>query len=98
MPLGLPFNVIQYACLLKMIAQVTNLNPTTISYSINDPHIYVNEINGMKELIRREKKYDELSLLAKEELITMKNKLEKELVSLIRILINIRLWIVILGL
>ena len=81
-PLGLPFNVTQYACLLKMIAQVTGLIPTTISYSINDPHIYVNEIEGMKEQLRREKKFDDLSKLDKQELITMKNKLEKEILSL----------------
>lgn len=81
-PLGLPFNVTQYACLLKMIAQVTGLIPTTISYSINDPHIYVNEIEGMKEQLRREKKFDDLSKLDKQELVTMKNKLEKEILSL----------------
>lgn len=81
-PLGLPFNVTQYACLLKMIAQVTNLIPTTISYSINDPHIYVNEIDGMKELVRREKKYNELSKLNKEELSLIKSKLENEINSL----------------
>ena len=39
-PLGLPFNVTQYATLLSMIAQVTNLNPGFVSYSINEPHIY----------------------------------------------------------
>ena len=81
-PLGLPFNVTQYACLLKMIAQVTGLKPTTISYSINDPHIYVNEIDGMKEQLRRAEKYDELSKLDRNELNTMKNKLEKEISSL----------------
>ncbi len=81
-PLGLPFNVTQYACLLKMIAQVTGLTPTTISYSINDPHIYVNEIDGMKEQLRRGKKYDELSKLGSEELISMKDNLEKEILVL----------------
>lgn len=80
-PLGLPFNVTQYACLLKMVAQVTGLVPTTISYSINDPHIYINQIDGMKEQLRRGEKYDELSKLSKEELITMKAKLEKEILS-----------------
>lgn len=74
--LGLPFNVTQYACLLKMIAQVTGLTPSIISYSINDPHIYVNEIEGMNEQLRRANKYNELSKLNKLELITMKKNLE----------------------
>ena len=42
--LGLPFNVTQYATLLAMIAQVTNLNPGFISYSINEPHIYIDHL------------------------------------------------------
>ena len=81
-PLGLPFNVTQYACLLKMIAQVTGLNPTTVCYSINDPHIYVNQVEAMKEQLRREARYDELSKLDRRELNTIKDTLEKETLSL----------------
>ena len=80
-PLGLPFNVTQYACLLKMIAQVTDLVPTTISYSINDPHIYINEVDGMIEQLRREKRYDNLSKLSAGKLITLKKQLEKEILT-----------------
>lgn len=81
-PLGLPFNITQYACLLKMIAQVTGLNASTISYSINDPHIYVNQIEGMKELIRREDKYNELSKKNKDKLISLKKEYEKEILNI----------------
>lgn len=52
-PLGLPFNVTQYAVLVSLIAQVTNLKPGTINYSIKDAHIYVNQVNGIKEQIKR---------------------------------------------
>ena len=52
-PLGLPFNVTQYAVLLSLIAQVCGLKPGTIDYSIKDVHIYVNQINGIKEQIAR---------------------------------------------
>ena len=52
-PLGLPFNVTQYATLLCMLAQVTGLKPGTIDWSIKDAHIYVNQIDGIKEQIRR---------------------------------------------
>ena len=50
-PLGLPFNVTQYAVLLSLIAQVCGLKPGTIDYSIKDVHIYVNQIDGIKEKI-----------------------------------------------
>lgn len=52
-PLGLPFNVTQYAVLLSLIAQVCGLKPGTIDYSIKDAHIYVNQIDGIKEQIKR---------------------------------------------
>lgn len=52
-PLGLPFNVTQYATLLKMVAQVSNLKAGTIDYSIKNAHIYKNQIDGIEEQIRR---------------------------------------------
>ena len=55
-PLGLPFNVTQYAVLLKMLAQVAGLEPGTLDWSIKDAHIYVNQLDGVKEQLRR---YDE---------------------------------------
>lgn len=52
-PLGLPFNVTQYAVLLKMLAQVTGLKAGTINWSIKDAHIYVNQVDGIKEQLER---------------------------------------------
>lgn len=52
-PLGLPFNVTQYATLVNLLAQVCNLKPGTLDWSIKDAHIYVNQIYGIKEQIRR---------------------------------------------
>lgn len=52
-PLGLPFNVTQYAVLLCMLAKVTGLQPGTIDWSIKDAHIYVNQVDGIKEQLRR---------------------------------------------
>ena len=52
-PLGLPFNVTQYATLLCLIAKVTNLKPGVIDWSIKDAHIYENQIYGIKEQIER---------------------------------------------
>ena len=52
-PLGLPFNVTQYATLNYMLAKVCNLEPGTMDWSIKDAHIYVNQVDGIKEQIRR---------------------------------------------
>lgn len=52
-PLGLPFNVTQYAVLLCMLAQVTGLEPGTLDWSIKDAHIYINQKEGVLEQIGR---------------------------------------------
>lgn len=52
-PLGLPFNVTQYATLLSLVAHCTGLEVGTLDWSIKDAHIYVNQIDGIKEQIER---------------------------------------------
>lgn len=59
-PLGLPFNVTQYSVLLYMIAHVTGLKPGKLYWSIKDAHIYVNQIDGIKEQIRRGEELEDL--------------------------------------
>jgi len=61
-PLGVPFNVTQYATLLSLVAHVSDLKPGKMFWSMKDAHIYANQIDGIREQIRR---YDEKgSLLA----------------------------------
>ena len=72
-PLGLPFNVTQYATLLSMLAKVSNLEVGTLDWSIKDAHIYVNQVEGIKEQIRRYDLYMELKEKSKEELNNMLN-------------------------
>ena len=81
-PLGLPFNVTQYATLLSMIAQVTNLNPGFVSYSINEPHIYVNHIDGIKEQLRRGRTYESFSRMTPTKLEQLKIELENKLLTI----------------
>ncbi len=52
-PLGLPFNVTQYAVLANMIAHITGYEVGKMRWSLNDPHIYVNQVEGIKEQIKR---------------------------------------------
>ena len=52
--LGIPFNLACYATLTQMIAQETNLELGEFSHYINDAHIYVDHIDGLKEQLKRE--------------------------------------------
>lgn len=54
-PLGLPFNISQYAVLVHLIAQVTGLKPGKMTWVINNAHIYENQVDGIKEQIERMK-------------------------------------------
>lgn len=52
-PLGMPFNVSQYATLCYLLAHVTGLEPGQMTYVINNAHIYENQVEGIKEQLRR---------------------------------------------
>lgn len=59
-PLGLPFNVTQYAVLQSMLAQCSNLKPGTMDWSIKDAHIYENQVDGINEQIKRGETLEDL--------------------------------------
>ena len=54
--LGIPFNLACYAALTMMIAQETGYQLGQFSHYINDAHIYVNHIDGLKEQLTRDPK------------------------------------------
>ena len=51
--LGIPFNLACYATLTQMLAQEVGLELGEFSHYINDAHIYVSHIDGMKEQLKR---------------------------------------------
>ena len=53
-PIGVPFDIAEYALLLMMVAQVTGLKPKEFVYTLSDTHIYLNQIEPVKELLTRE--------------------------------------------
>ena len=55
-PLGLPFNIVQYAVLCCLIAQCVGVEPGQFTFITNDAHIYENQVDGIREQIAR---YDE---------------------------------------
>ncbi|MGM9879314.1 MAG: thymidylate synthase [Bacilli bacterium] len=59
-PLGLPFNVTQYAVLQSMLAHCTDLEPGTMDWSIKDAHIYENQVEGIKMQIKRGETLEDL--------------------------------------
>ena len=55
-PLGLPFNISQYAILMLLLAKVSGLQPGKLYYNIADAHIYVNQIDGIKKQLKNYEK------------------------------------------
>ena len=53
-PLGLPFNIASYALLLEMLAMEVNMVPDELVGNLGDCHIYVNQVEGVKEQIWRQ--------------------------------------------
>ena len=80
-PLGLPFNISQYAVLLSMFAKATGYEPGTMSWSIMDAHIYVNQLKGIKKQLQRYKYMQEYSSVIRsssdEELERLYNNMER---------------------
>ena len=75
-PLGLPFNITQYATLLSLFAKSTGLTPGTLDWSIKDAHIYVNQINGINKQIENGDILNRISLMSKDDLKYLKRDLE----------------------
>ena len=53
-PLGTPFNISSYALLLEIIANQVNMVPDELISNMGDCHIYLNQIDGVKEQLTRE--------------------------------------------
>ena len=52
--LGEPFNILSYAILIYLFAEICNMIPNELIISTGDTHIYSNHIEQMKEQISRE--------------------------------------------
>jgi len=53
-PLGLPFNIASYGLLLEIIAKQVNMIPDELIINIGDAHIYLNQLEPIKEQLDRE--------------------------------------------
>ena len=75
-PLGLPFNVTQYSVLLYLLAKEAGLKPGTLDWMTKDAHIYLDQIDGIKEQIKREEIYNKYKELSIPELLLLKEKIQ----------------------
>jgi thymidylate synthase len=53
-PLGLPFNIASYGLLLTIIGKMVNMVPDELIWNLGDTHIYLNQVDGVKEQLTRE--------------------------------------------
>ncbi len=53
-PLGLPFNLASYGLLLEIFGKMVNMVPDELIANLGDAHIYLNQIEGIKEQLARE--------------------------------------------
>jgi thymidylate synthase len=52
-PLGLPFNIASYGLLLEIVAKAVNMIPDELIGNLGDCHVYVDQVDGVKEQITR---------------------------------------------
>jgi thymidylate synthase len=55
-PVGVPFNIIQYAAFGMMLAQIVGYELRDVVYTFSDVHIYESQYEKVKELLAREPK------------------------------------------
>lgn len=53
-PIGVPFNITSYSLLLMMLAQVTGYKPGNFIHTTQDTHIYLDQVDAVKEQLTRE--------------------------------------------
>lgn len=54
LPVGVPSNMIQYSALLLAVAHVTGLKAHEYVHTISDAHIYLDQLDSVQEILRRE--------------------------------------------
>ena len=53
LPLGTPFNIASYGLLLTILGKMVNMVPDELIANMGDCHIYLNQVEGVKEQIGR---------------------------------------------
>lgn len=54
MPLGVPYDIVMYSLLLLILCKLTNHKPGTVYGLFGDSHIYINQVDSVKEMVEFE--------------------------------------------
>jgi thymidylate synthase len=76
-PLGIPMNIASYALLLTMIADEVNMVPDVLIGHLGDCHIYLNQMDGVKEQIGRDFSLEERNEIHKKLAQHMRYRIDK---------------------
>lgn len=52
--LGVPFNIVQYSIMLRMLAHIVNMTPGEFIWNGGDVHVYENHVSGLNTQLERE--------------------------------------------
>lgn len=55
-PIGAPYNIAQYALLTELLAHVTDMEAYELIVDTGDTHIYLDQLDGVEEQLKREPK------------------------------------------
>lgn len=73
-PLGLPFNIASYGLLLELMARTVDMKPRKLIGFLADVHYYVNQEEGVNEILKRDpRKLPTLSLPPRTDILTWRH-------------------------
>ena len=74
MPIGIPYNILQYTIVNKIVAMCSGHIPGVVRGVLGNAHYYLDQAEGVQEIINRE---EEVTKCSKPQLVISENLLEK---------------------
>lgn len=71
--LGLPFNIAEWAFFMHIIGNLCGFIPRNLIMSLGDTHIYSNHIEGVQKMLKREPKEQNIEIVIKKKLESIKD-------------------------
>lgn len=71
--LGLPFNIAEWAFFMYLIGELCGLVPRNLIFSLGDAHIYSNHLEGVQKMMKRDPIEQQVQLIIKKKLQTLKD-------------------------
>ena len=74
MPIGIPYNILQYTIVNKIVAMCSGHIPGVVRGVLGNAHYYLDQAEGVKEIISRE---EEVTKCPKPQLVISERLIEK---------------------